>query len=123
MHHRYRQTGLNVSRGKVNTFYHRSRWSGAYKTKKTCIYTCTYTCIAILPDGSNVVWHIAGYVELKSYGVAIHGCVDGFSLTIIWLNAYYTNNNTRVISGYYIKAISMLEGSPRWDSWQLAQAR
>ena len=27
-------------------------------------------------QGSNFIWHADGYDKLKSYGFAIHGCID-----------------------------------------------
>ena len=27
--------------------------------------------------GPNYSWHIDGYVKIKPYGIAIHGCIDG----------------------------------------------
>ena len=40
------------------------------------------------------------------------GCVDGFSLKIIWLNAYHTNNNPKLIGGYYIESLERLGACP-----------
>ena len=31
-------------------------------------------------QGTDFVWHIDGYDKLKRYGIAVHGCIDGFSL-------------------------------------------
>ena len=59
---------------------------------------------AIYP-GPNAVWHIDGYDKLAPYGIYIHSCVDGFSRKIIWLNAYKTNKDPKVIVGYYMEAI------------------
>lgn len=33
--------------------------------------------ILILFQRPNFLWHIDGYDELKPYGFAIHGCIDG----------------------------------------------
>lgn len=62
--------------------------------------------------GPNAVWHIDGYDKLKPFGICIHGCIDGFSRHIIWLEAWTTNNNPRVVGGYFIDAILRSEGSP-----------
>lgn len=51
-------------------------------------------------NGSNETWHIDGYDKLKPFGVAISGCIDGFSRSIIWLEAYHTSN-TRIICACY----------------------
>lgn len=33
-------------------------------------------------QGSNFIWHADGYDKLKSYGFAIHGCIDGYMKTV-----------------------------------------
>ncbi|KAK3097954.1 hypothetical protein FSP39_014819 [Pinctada imbricata] len=54
-----------------------------------------------------------GYDKLKPYGICIHGCIDGFSRNIIWLEASSSNNNPRLIAGYFIHAVSDLHGCPK----------
>ena len=63
-------------------------------------------------EGPNMIWHLDGYDKLKPYGVAIHGCIDGFSRHVIWLHAYTTNNDPRVIGNYYIEAVKQCGGYP-----------
>ena len=36
-------------------------------------------------EGPNEVSHMDGYDKLKPYGFAIHGCIDGLSRRLIWL--------------------------------------
>lgn len=55
--------------------------------------------------GPNAVWHIDGYDKLSRYGITIHGCVDGFSRQIIWLNAGVSHKNPNIIATYYIESI------------------
>lgn len=62
--------------------------------------------------GPNFIWHVDGYDKLKPFGLCISGCIDGFSRKIIWLNAYNTNNNPRVIGGYFLEAIKKHGGCP-----------
>ena len=62
--------------------------------------------------GPHHCWHIDGYDKLKPYGFGIHGCIDGFSRSIIWLNVYHTNNDPSVIAGYYVTALDDLKGCP-----------
>ncbi|KAL7870469.1 hypothetical protein SRHO_G00079660, partial [Serrasalmus rhombeus] len=40
--------------------------------------------------GPNALWHMGGYDKLKPYGIAINGCIDGFSRYVLWLEAYIT---------------------------------
>ncbi|KAL3855625.1 hypothetical protein ACJMK2_014832 [Sinanodonta woodiana] len=37
--------------------------------------------------GPNYTWHIDSNDKLKSFGIFINGCLDGFSRHIIWLQA------------------------------------
>lgn len=62
--------------------------------------------------GPNYVWHIDGYDKLKPFGICISGCIDGFSRKMIWLEAYRTNNDPRVIAGYFMDAILDCNGCP-----------
>ncbi|XP_070411871.1 uncharacterized protein [Nothobranchius furzeri] len=63
--------------------------------------------------GPNFIWHIDSYDKLKPYGFCINGCIDGFSRKIIWLNAYITSSDPKLIGGYYVDAVQRLEGCPR----------
>lgn len=62
--------------------------------------------------GPNYVWHIDGYDKLKPYGIGISGCIDGFSRKMMWLEAYRTNSDPRVIAGYFMTAVIEAEGCP-----------
>ena len=41
-------------------------------------------------------WHIDG--------LCINGCICGFTRKIIWLNVYQTNNDPKIIGGYFLDA-------------------
>lgn len=60
----------------------------------------------------NAVWHMDGYDKLKPYGIAIHACIDGFSRYVVWMEAYNTNNDPKVIADYYISTVTRLGGCP-----------
>ncbi|XDV17739.1 hypothetical protein PO909_023558, partial [Leuciscus waleckii] len=62
--------------------------------------------------GPNFVWHIDGYDKLKQFGIGISGCIDGFSRSMIWLEAYKTNNDPRLIAGYFMDAVIKAGGCP-----------
>ena len=62
--------------------------------------------------GPNFVWHFDGYDKLKPYGLCLSGCIDGFSRCIIWLHVYKTNNDPKVIAGYYMDVIDEKMGAP-----------
>ena len=62
--------------------------------------------------GPNWCWHIDGYDKLSPYGIGISGSIDGFSRYIVWLEAYHTNSDPRIIAGYFTKAVQSRKGCP-----------
>lgn len=52
-------------------------------------------------SGPNPLWHIDGYDKLKPYGIAIHGCIDGYSRYVLWMEAFTTNNDPKLVAGYF----------------------
>ena len=61
----------------------------------------------------NFIWHIDGYNKLNTFELCISGCIDGFSRKkIIWLNANNTNNNPRIIGGYFLESVKEYDGCP-----------
>ncbi|XP_014237102.1 uncharacterized protein LOC106659200 [Trichogramma pretiosum] len=55
-------------------------------------------------SGPNHLWHVDGHDKLKKFGFAIHGCVDGYSRKVIWLNVATINNKPEVIAYYYLQS-------------------
>lgn len=55
--------------------------------------------------GPNYVWHIDGHDKLKPFGFSIHGCIDGFSRKLIWLEVGTTNKMPEVIARFYLDAV------------------
>lgn len=62
--------------------------------------------------GPNFLWHVDSYNKLKPYGICINGALDGFSRVIIWLHAYSTYSNPKVIAGYFIDEVGCRGGTP-----------
>ncbi|WAQ93521.1 hypothetical protein MAR_005992 [Mya arenaria] len=58
--------------------------------------------------GPNYLWHIDGYDKLKPFGICIHDATDGFLRYVLWLEAYQTNNDPKLISGYYTETVPMI---------------
>lgn len=58
--------------------------------------------------GPNFLFHLDGYDKLKPFGFCIHGCIDGFSRYLIWLEVATTNKDPLVCAYYYLKAIKKL---------------
>jgi hypothetical protein len=53
--------------------------------------------------GPNYIWHVDSYDKLKPYGICINGCIDGFSRKMMWLHAYKTSSDPKVIGGYFLQ--------------------
>jgi len=62
--------------------------------------------------GPNHIWHVDGYDKLKPYGICINGAIDGYSRYIMWLRAYTTNSDPRVIGGYFMNTLRLNAGCP-----------
>ena len=55
--------------------------------------------------GSNYIWHVDGYDKLKPFCFRIHGCIDGYSRRILWLEMRTTNNDPRVTEKYFLDCV------------------
>ena len=62
--------------------------------------------------GPNYAWHVDGYDKLKPWGFPIHGCIDGFSRRIMWLEVARSNNLPEYPAMYYVEAVKDLGGCP-----------
>ena len=63
-------------------------------------------------DGPNFVWHFDGHDKLKPFGFSIHGCIDGFSRYLIWIEVTSSNKKPELIAKFYLDAVKSLEGIP-----------
>lgn len=61
--------------------------------------------------GPNHLWHLDGYDKLKPYGFCIHGCIDGFSRKIMWLEVGRTNNHPGVTARYFLDCVHSCGGT------------
>ncbi|XP_046858691.1 uncharacterized protein LOC124452149 [Xenia sp. Carnegie-2017] len=68
---------------------------------------------AYMNPGPNYCWHADGYDKLKPYGFPIHGCIDGFSRKILWLNIVPSNNDPRVVGRLFYDCISNMQLCPK----------
>ncbi|MCW4346838.1 MAG: hypothetical protein N0E48_26295, partial [Candidatus Thiodiazotropha endolucinida] len=64
-------------------------------------------------SGPNYIWHVDGYDKLKPYGFCIHGCIDGYSRKILWLEVASSNNDPSLIASYYLDTLKELGVAPR----------
>ena len=63
--------------------------------------------------GPNYQWHIDGYDKLRPFGFYIHGCIDGYSRKVMWLEVADSNHDPKLIASYYIKTITAVGGIPK----------
>lgn len=61
--------------------------------------------------GPNYMWHVDSYDKLKPFGICINGAIDGFSRLIVWLHAYSTNSNPKIIAGYFLAEVEKRMGT------------
>ena len=83
-----------------------SWWCAAPKTQ-TRLHQRTYTC-----PGPNLSWHVDGYDKLKPFGLSVHGCIDGFSRRLLWLQVQRSNKNPRVIANCFLEYVNATLGCP-----------
>ena len=50
----------------------------------------------------------------KPYGLSIHGCIDGYSRRIIWLEVASTNKVPELIAKYYLDALKQILRKPKF---------
>ena len=67
---------------------------------------------AYIAPGPNFAWHIDGYDKLKQFGFAIHGCIDGYSRKLLWLEVGPTNNKPEVTALFFVRTVLQLEKAP-----------
>lgn len=54
-----------------------------YRSKVSLARRYVFTLIIVhITQGPNYVWHCDGYDKLKPYGIAIHGCIDGYIIIL-----------------------------------------
>ncbi|CAL9694886.1 unnamed protein product [Knipowitschia caucasica] len=68
---------------------------------------------AYCSGGPNDTWHVDGYDKLKPFGIAISGCIDGFSRKIMWLKCAKSNKDPSVIARNYINCVTEFGVCPK----------
>ena len=107
MHAKCISNGLEVRKEDVRLILSLLDLAGVQSRRRGRLRQRTYYA-----KGPNYIWHIDGYDKLKPFGFCISGCIDGYSRNIIWLCAYYTNNDPKVIGGYFMEAVTKFGGCP-----------
>lgn len=107
MHLKCIQNGLSVTQETVRLALNFLDPSGVELRRKKRLRRRQYR-----NNGPNFLWHMDSYDKLKRYGIAINGCIDGFSRYVIWLRAGRTSSDPKVIAGYYLDALKEVNGCP-----------
>ena len=105
---RVRMKGIIVKRARFTTFLRELDPDGVESRRKKRLRCRTYH-----PNGPNFVWYTDGHDKLKPFGFSVHGCIDGFSRRLLWLEVGPTNKNPEVIAKCYLDAVKQLGGVPR----------
>jgi len=90
---RLRMKGIIVKRARVMTLLRELDPDGVESRRKKRLCRRAYHA-----KGPNFVWHTDGHDKLKPFGYSVHGCIDGFSRRLLWLEVGPTNKNPEVIA-------------------------
>ncbi|CAD6232719.1 GSCOCG00012228001-RA-CDS, partial [Cotesia congregata] len=99
--------GLKVKRSTVDKILHLADPNAIEERSRRRLIRRKYTV-----PGPNFLWHIDGYDKLKPFGFAIHGCIDGFSRKVLWLDVATSNNKPEIIAYYYLTTVQKLKLVP-----------
>lgn len=86
-----RAAGKLVSRERVRQSMRRVDPIGIENRKRKTIVRREYTVA-----GPHHVWHLDGHHKLIKYGLVTHGCIDGFSRAIVYLECSDNNQSVTV---------------------------
>ena len=81
-----RSLGIYAPRSQIRASINRVDFEGRQQRKQKAIKRWEYIVL-----GPHHLWHIDGHHKLIKYGLVTHGCIDGFTRTVIYLRC--TDNN------------------------------
>ena len=99
--------GINVRRVMVQTLLREMDPEGTKLRKAHRLRRREY-----VNPGPNHCWHTDGYDKLKPFGFPIHGCIDGFSRRIMWLEITKSNNKPHVVGKLFLDCTKEQEICP-----------
>lgn len=91
--------GINVPRSRVRSSIHRIDPVNVTLRRNLAIRRRVYHS-----DGPNCVWHLDGYHKMVRWRLVIHGAVDGFSRSVVYLTCADNNRATTVLK-VFINAV------------------
>ena len=105
--HTLQLEGIHVPRKIVQEILKELDPDGSEERRMKCLRRRQYR-----NPGPNHAWHMDGYDKLKPDGFPIHGCIDGYSRRILWLEVGRTNNNPAAITKFYLNTVIEENGCP-----------
>ena len=60
-----------------------------YRSKVSSYNYPIILIVVIISQGPNFLWHCDGYDKIKPFGIAIHGCIDGYNTPFHHYNDCY----------------------------------
>ena len=93
--HLLRRLGILLPRAKIRASIHRVDPINTAIRRSITIRRRVY-CV----DGPNSLWHIDGHHKLIKWRLVIHGGIDGYSRTIVYLRCSSNNTASTVISSF-----------------------
>ena len=71
--------------------------------------------------GVNHVWAMSRHDKWERFGLFWHGCVDGFSGKILWLDVWWNISNPKYVCAQYLKAVQNFGGTFQFSSpWSMS---
>ena len=61
----------------------------------------------------NWVRHLDGCAKLKAFRFEMHGCIDGYSRRVLWLNVLRSNKDPKEVCNLFINYLTVMKGVPR----------
>jgi hypothetical protein len=98
--HRVPRHRIRACMSRVDGFGNLDRWA-------TLIPRMQYSVA-----GPNCLWHIDGNLKLREYGFVLHGCIDGYSRRIIYLEAN-TNNRAVTVLRAFLRGVESVSVVPQ----------
>lgn len=97
--------GLDVTRDELRASINRVDSEG--RERRRCIYIKR---VEYSVPGPHHLWHFDGCHRLIQYGFVVHGCIDGFSRSIMYLHCSNNNRANTVLELF--KSATAIHGIP-----------
>src|SRR4051794_21589724 len=91
---------MNIFRDLVIEYFHTFGPKLIKEHKARCIKRhCFWSA------GVNDLWAVDQHDKWKKFGLALHTSIDQFPGKTHWMKVWWTNNNPKLITSYYLDAV------------------